>query len=258
MRVTKQNLETLPIGFVGYKIEVTSQKNIAFKINRVLCDFDGTGTFNLLLWNTSKKEVLFTKEIEITTDHQEVVLDWVLDNSSSTYKGDYYIGYINNNLDVQPFKREFNNASVMTKFNDLCIENVYVSNHLTETLFDLKTIQGLSQHDGLNLDISVYEDFTDFVINNKNLFAKAVCLDMVIQCMQMYLSSLRSNRNQMISEQLYEKVIAELEGTSPDSIIRVKGMKPQLIGEISSIRKEIQKMKKGFFKSGQILVSTLE
>lgn len=254
----KTVLEVLPIGFVGYRIKVTSEKNIAFKISRVLLDFDGAGTFTLLVFNSSKKEPIYTQEVTITTDHQEVVLDWVLDNSSSTYKGDYYIGYINNNLDVKPFKREFNNASVMTKFNDVCIEKVSVINHLTGTLFDLQKVEGLSQHDGLNFDISVYEDFTDFVINNKNLFAKAVCLDMVIQCMQMYLSSLRSNRNQMIAEQLYEKVIAELEGTNPDSVIRVKGMKPQLIGEISSIRKEIQKMKKGFFKSGQILVSTLE
>ena len=49
----------------------------------------------------------------------------------------------------------------------------------------------------------------------------------------------------------------ELEGTSSDSLINVKGLKNQLIGEITSIRNEIQKIKIGVKKTGQILVSTL-
>lgn len=250
--------EDLPTGFIGYKIQVSDDKNMAFKINRVLLDFDGEGDIKLLIWNTSKKTAIFTKEVTIDSDHQEVELNWELDNSSSTYKGDYYFGYINDGLTVSPFKRELNLASIMTEFKNLCIEKVYVADHTAETLFDITLRQGLSQDTGMNLDITVYEDFTDLVINNRNLFAKAICLDMVLQCMQLYLSSIRDNRNKMISEELYEKVIAEIEGTNPDSVIRVKGMKPQLIGEITSIRKEIQKMKKGFFKQGQITVGTLE
>lgn len=252
----KVDTEELPQGFVGYKIRVSQDRNIAFKINRVLCDFDGTGQFELLLWNTAKRAVLQNKVITITSDHEEIVLDWEVDNSGSTYKGDYYIGYINDLLDIDPFKRQFENANVMTEFKDLCIEKVCVPDHFTNTLFDLRLIKGLSQDTGLNLDITVYEDFTNLVLNNKSLFAKAICTDMIIQCMKVYLCSLRTNRNQVISEALFEKVIAELEGTNPDSVIRVKGMKAQLIGEISSIRKEIQKLKKGFFKSGQILVQT--
>lgn len=250
--------EELPIGFVGYKIEVSDDKNMAFCINRILADFAGTGFIKLLMWNTAKRTAIFEKEVEITTDHQEIVLNWELDNSDSTYKGDFYIGYIADILDVEPFKRQFNNANVMTKFKNLCIEKVFVPDHVTENLFDLTMVHGLSQDIGLNLDITVYEDFTDLVINNRNLFAKAVNTHMIIQCMQLYVATIRSNRNQMFSETLYEKVIAELEGTSPESVIRVKGMKPQLIGEITSIRKEILKLKKGFFKTGQILSTTLE
>lgn len=254
----KAATEEIPLGFVGYKIEVSDDKNMAFCINRIIADFAGTGFIKMLMWNTAKRTAIFTKEVEIESDHQEIVLNWELDNSDSTYKGDYYIGYIADNLDVEPFKREFNNANVMTKFKNLCIEKVLVVGHTSESLFDLNEVAGLSQDIGLNLDITVYEDFTDLVINNRNLFAKAVNTHMVIQCMQLYISTLRSNRNQMLSEQLYEKVIAELEGTAPESVIRVKGMKPQLIGEITSIRKEILKLKKGFFKTGQILSTTME
>lgn len=254
----KVDTNVLPVGFVGYRIEVGSTKNIAFKLNRVLLDFEGTGTIKLLLWNTSKLEILQKKEIVITTDHQEVVLDWVLDNSSDTYKGDYYIGYNTTGLTVTPFKRDYENGNVMSSFKYLCIEQISVPNHNTETLFDVSTYDGLSEDTGLNFDISVFDDYTDFVINNAYLFARAIQIDCQIQCIQLYLSSLRSNLNQAISAQLYEKIMIELEGTTSESLIKVTGLKNQLIGEISSIRKEIQKIKIGVKKSGQILVSTLQ
>lgn len=249
----------LPVGFVGYKIEVSKDKNIAFKLTRVLLDFDGTGDIELLLWNTAKKEPIYTKTISITTDHQIEVLDWILDNSDDTYKGEYYVGYINTGtLDVTPFKREFNNANVLTQPTNLCIEAVKVDNHSTNTLFDLNDVDGMSEDSGLNFDISVYEDYTDFALNSKQLFARAIQLDCMISCIQIYISSLRSNANQTMANQLYQKVMIELEGTDSESPIRVKGLKNQLIGEITSIRAEIDKMRKGFKKQGLIMVSTLK
>ena len=254
----KVNTNVLPIGFVGYEIEVCNVKNVAFKINRVLLDFQGTGTIKLLLWNTSSLYPLYTKEITITSDHQSEVLDWVLDNSNNTYKGDYYIGYNTQGLTVTPYARDYENGNVMSNFKYLEIEQISVKNHNSEQLFDVSTYDGLSEDTGLNLDISVYDDYTDFVINNSYLFARAIQLDCQIQCIQLYLSSLRSNINQALSSQLYEKIMIELEGTSADSMIKVKGLKNQLIGEITSIRNEIQKIKIGVKKSGQILVSTLQ
>jgi hypothetical protein len=254
----KVNTDALSNGFVGYEIEVDNVKNIAFKINRVLLDFQGTGTIKLLLWNTSALTPLFTKQITINSDHQAEALDWVLDNSNSTYKGSYFIGYNTNGVTVTPFARDYENGNVMSDFKYLEIEQISVSNHNTESLFDISTYEGYSKSTGLNLDISVFDDYTDFVINNAYLFARAIQLDCQIQCIQLYLSSLRSNINQAMSAQLYEKIMIELEGTSEGSMVRVKGLKNQLIGEITSIRNEIQKIKIGVKKSGQILVSTLE
>ena len=253
----KVNTETLPEGFVGYRIEVGATKNIAFKINRVLLDFEGAGTIKLLLWNTAKFEVLESKEIDIITDHQEVVLDWVLDNSGTTYKGDYCIGYNTKDITVSPYKRDYENGNVMSAFKYLCIEQIAVAGWDSEQLFDVSTYQGLSEDTGLNFDIAIFYDYTDFVINNKSLFARAIQIDCQIQCIQLYLSSLRSNLNQSMSSQLYEKIMIELEGTSVESLIKVRGLKNQLIGEITSIRNEIQKIKIGVKKSGQIMVSTL-
>ena len=232
-------------------------KNIAFKISRVLLDFDGAGTFTLLVFNSSKKEPIYTQEVTITTDHQEVVLNWTLDNSNDTYKGDYYIGYLTESLTVTPFKREFEDANILTSPTNLYIERIKVVNHNTDTLFDLQDIDGLSEDSGLNFDISVYEDYTDFIINNKMLFARAIQLDCIISCVQLYISSLRNNANQTQSNLLYQKIMMELEGSDASSPIKVKGLKNQLLGEITSIKAEISKMQKGFVKQGLIIQSTL-
>lgn len=253
----KASVETLPTGFVGYHIRVTGQKNVAFKISRVLLDFQGTGSFTLLLWNTAKKAAIQSKVITITTDHQEVILDWVVDNTDTTYKGEYYIGYIANSLTVTPYKRDWNAGNILSSPTYLEVNRVKVSNHLTATLFDLTKVEGMSEDSGLNLDITVYEDYTDFIINNKSLFARAIQVDGIISCIQLYLSSLRSNSNQSQSAQLYEKLMIELKGTGSESIVKVIGLENQLLGEIASIRTEIGKLKKGLVKANQIFTYTL-
>jgi hypothetical protein len=253
----KIEVETLPTGFVGYHIRVTGLKNVAFKISRVLLDFQGTGSFTLLLWNTAKKTAIQSKVITITTDHQEVSLDWVIDNTDTTYKGEYYIGYINNSLTVTPYKREWNSGNVLSNPTYLQVERVKVPNHLTNTLFDLDDVDGLSEDSGLNLDITVYEDYTDFIINNKMLFARAIQINSIIGCIQLYLSSLRSNSNQAQSTQLYEKLMIELKGTANESTVKVIGLENQLLGEVASIRTEVSKLKKGLIKANQIFAYTL-
>ena len=255
----KTEVESLPNGFVGYKIEVSSAKNTAFNINRVILEFDGTGTFDLLLFNTGKKEALQTKTITITTDNQVEELNWVLDNSETTYKGDYYIGYVTDGITVNPFKRQWNNANVMSSFKELCVEKVLVNGHTSNELFDLTLIDGLSQEIGLNLDISVYDDYTDFILNNKMLFAKAISLEFTIRCLQMYVSSIRSNANERKSQELYQKIMIEIEGTKgSDSLISVVGLREQVLGEISQLKQEVKKLKTGILKSRQIMTYTLE
>ena len=255
----KVNVETLPIGFVGYKIKVSNAKNTAFAINRVLLDFSGTGTFDLMLYNTGKKTAIRTKTITIATDNQVEELNWVLDNSETTYKGDYYIAYKTTGLTVSPYKRDWNNSSIMSTFKELCLEKVFVKNHNVATLFDLNLVDGLSEDTGLNLDISIYDDYTDFILNNKQLFAKAICLEFVIRCLQSYVSSLRSNLNERKSQELYQKIMIEIEGLKgSDSILSVVGLREQVMGEISLLKQEIKKLKVGFLKSRQILTYTLE
>lgn len=237
--------ETLPDGFVGYQIGVDSDNDIAFELKRVLLSFSGTGEIDLILWNTGSKTALFTKTIAITSDNQEEVLDWRLDNSSTTYKGNYYVGYNTDGLTVTPFKRDWNNASVMNRIDSLCIQKTYVSGHNTSILFNLDDIDSTDVDLGLNFDISVFYDYTDLIINNEMLFARAINLSFQISFLSEYSSSVRHNEGKRNSENLI-RIVQELEGQNGDGIVKVTGLKPSLLKEISLIKKELDRLRTNY------------
>ena len=254
--LNKVNTVTLPIGFVGYEIEVDELNNIALSIKRVLLDFEGTGDFKLLLFSSSKIDPIKTKEITITTDHQEVVLDWVIDNTDGIYKGSYYIGYLTTGLTINPYARDYDNSNVQREFTHLDIEQIQVVGHNTETLFDLTQTSGMSDVTGLNLDITVFYDYTDLIINNEMLFATAIKLDLQINLASISLASLRSNRNERNSETILRKMLVEIEGAD-DGTVKKRGLRSQLNGALNSIREEIEKLTVGYF-GGVLFTETLE
>lgn len=246
---SKAETDILPEGFVGRRIIVSDEKNVAFKITRVLLDFAGLGSFTLMLFNTAQLTPLYTKEITITTDHQVEVLDWTVDNSGNTYKGEYYIGYVVPGLSViQPYKRDYEKAMVMNYITYLEIDKIHVQNYTGTELFDVRTVQYLNEADGLNFDITVYEDFTDLIINNKLLFARAIYLDFIISFLSVYAATSRSTRNQFLTESIISRAILEVEGSKGmQGMPPIKGLRPQLIREISQIAVELDKIRKGYF-----------
>jgi len=252
----KINQETLIDGFVGYKIEVNKKNDIAFEIKRVLLDFATTGTFKLMLFNTSKSTPIESKNITITSSTQEEILDWKVDNSDITYKGDYYLGYIKTATTPIPYKRDYEESKEMTNFSNLEIEKVKVSGHSTETLFDLTLEASLYEDIGINPDITIYEDFTDLIINNEALFARALEMEFSIAILREQINSLRTNTNKINAEKQTLKILAEIEGTGGDNVLKITGLRPTLIGEIRLISKEINKLKVGYFNNA-IRVSTI-
>lgn len=250
--LNKSETETLPNGFVGYRIEIDDTKSVAFNITRAFLDFDGTGDVEILLFNSSKKEAIKTETVTISSDHQEIELNWILNDTDTVYKGEYFIGYINDgSLSVSPYKRNYRNSGVSSYITHLDISKVLVSNHSTNTLFDLNDTLHLSESTGLNLDITVYNDYTDLVLQNKFIFARAIMLSSTISCLKIYVASLRSNRNERQSEELYQKVMLEINGTRrSDEVINIEGLKPSLLNEINSIKESIQSIKEGYFGNG--------
>lgn len=247
----KQEIETLPAGFVGYKIEKSNKNNIGVKISRVFCEFQNTGTFALLLFNSQKTTPIQTKEVVITSSMQEVSLDWTLDNTGGLYEGEWYIGYIAGSL--MPYSREWENASYMSHISELEVESIKVIGHSENTLFNLDSTESADECWGLNFDITVYNDYTDLAINNKSLFAKAIQIQSQVDCLSSILSSARSNEIQRISNEMLNKIIVELDGLNTDDGLNKVGLKTLLGGEIQRLRKEITRIRDGYFATGLTL-----
>lgn len=241
-------------GFVGFKIKPSMTKNVAFKITRVRLEFQGAGDITLVLFNSALNVPMQTKTVTISQNTQLETLNWVVSNSDGDYKGEYYFGYIYDGT-LQPFKRDYENSNIQNVYKEMSVEKVYVENGDAVNLFDLSQVHGLSQNTGLNPDITVYDDFTDMILQNEHLFAKAVQLSWVIDIMNRYVNSTRSNRNERLSkEQLM--LIQAIEGTKPDAPIKVTGLRQLLGWELKSVRKEIKDLQRGYF-GGQIKVGTL-
>lgn len=254
--MNKINTVTLPDGFVHYKIEVDQEKNIAFEITRVLLNFEGTGDIELKLFNSNKKTALFSKTITITTDHQEEVLNWMVDNSGDTYKGEYFLGYRTQGLTVEPFARDYENSDIESCYTGLILERELAPGHASDDLFDLRTAAGLSDNIGVNPDITVYEDYTDLIVQNENLFAYAIYLQFAIMCIQNVIPTPRSNRHQRISHFDVSKAMLEIEGQDQGKgVIKITGLKPLLFGELEKIKHEIDKLNKGYFGEGLEMIT---
>jgi hypothetical protein len=246
----KVDTDTLAQGLITHKIGVAINKNIAFEITRILLDFDGAGDIELMLFNTAELNPIFTKTITISSAHQEEVLNWKVDNSDTTYKGDYYLGYRSNAASIgtlKPFKRDWEQSDVVSNITYLSIEKQQFVGHTTDTLPDLTTEESFDEATGLNPDITVYNDYTDLIKQNEALFSRAINLDLQISCLGNYVASLRSNRDQRNSDRIALRITQEIEGQAGEGLVPITGLRPQLIRSITKIAEEIERIKKGYF-----------
>ncbi len=257
--LNKKNTETLPDGFVGYRMYVSAEKNVAFEITRTQLDFEGAGEVTLMLFNTSKKDPIQTKKITITDSFQVEPLNWVVDNTDGTYKGDYYLGYLSNDPDLgtlKPYKRDYDRSNYESNISCIYWEQIYFSGVSDPELPDLTTVKGTAQYCGVNPDITVFNDYTDMINQNQRLFGYAIYLDFCIRLISIPLSSTRSNNGQRRSDATTVRMLQEIDGQTEDRAVKVTGLRPMFMGEIKRLSKEIDKLKEGYF-GGYITVTTL-
>jgi len=250
----KQNIDTLPDGFVGYRIYQSLDKTQAFEITRCLLEFQNIGTdITLAIYNSAKDDPIFTEDVTIISEQQEVVLNWRLDNTDSFYKGEYYFGYLTNGVTLQPIARDYQNANSISIITGLQFEPISVTyTPVTDELFNLDDIDGASECWGLNPDVTVFDDYTDLIKNNTFLFATAIQLQCQIKSLEQYLASIRNNSNQRMADGYENKIVFELDGLNSENVKRL-GLKQLLIKEISRVTDEIKKLKDGYFTDGFIL-----
>lgn len=239
----------LPVGFIGYRISVDEGKNIAVRINRIIFELTQAGTLDLLIFNSNIKGAIKTIPIVYSEFYSSKTID-VLLNDLGFYKGTFFIGFVNDGT-KNTYKKNYNDSINKNNLKHLTISNRIVNNYTGTELFDLDNAEEFSDYCGFNLDITVVDDYTDFIVTNKFLFARAIYLDAIISCLNTYAATLRSNADERSSTELYARIMLEIEGTRPDdNVISVRGLRPQIVYEISQIREQIFKLKGGFFGKG--------
>jgi len=248
--------DDLKHGFLGYKIQVGEKKNIAFKINRLFLELEGSGNLEIMLFNTNNQNAIETKTVPIVTSQKsyEIELNWTC-NNTGFYKGEWYIGY-NYDVNIQPFDRDFENASYENNIIGLEYEKISVNGHINSYLFDLDSVDEVSESNGMNLDITVYEDFTNLVLTNKFMFARAIQLQFAALLFQEYISSTRSNSNERYASNHKATIMAALKGTRGDGI-KESGLENSLNTELATLKKEVLKLRNGHKRGKQITVRTL-
>jgi hypothetical protein len=249
---TQNKIEQLPLpnGFVGYRIDLEGANNVAIVINKGLFEFVTGGTINLLVFDTNKKLPIQSIPITFSSFYESKTIDITL-NNVGFYKSTFIIGFISDGS-LSTYKRNYNDANTMNSISQISIRNIFVPNHNVAELFDLNKIENNNNdYCGFNLDITIVEDYTDFILTNAKLFARVIYLDAIISCLNIYAASLRSNANERNADELYSRIMLEIEGTRPDdNVIHIRGLRPQMVYEISQIREQLLKLKGGFFGSG--------
>lgn len=250
--LNKVDQEILPDGFVGFKIELTRENNVAIQIPTITTDFATTGNVEILLYSSEVKSgpIATTGVVAITTDRQVINTDWVINNTGGDYKGEYYIGYFKDGTTPIPYKRNYDNANIVSCWQDLFIQPTQSNGVSGPALFDLRDQKGLAEYCGINPDIVVYDDYTDWIISNQRLIAHAIYLSLTIRCMSIYAASLRSNKDERASDRILLLVMEMIEGRQGEVGPNTRGMRDELGNQITLLKQYISEFKKSTLGGG--------
>ena len=205
----KKEALTLPSAFVGIEINMLQNENISATINNVATEFEGTGTITLYLFSSEQKAPIQTKSISVTDGKAEqTALDWKLDMHKNI-GGNYYLGYLTDGLAIKPYSRNCGNSYFRTQFKNVLVRPAKVTGHNTETIFDIEDVDYSNETYGLNLDISVEQDYTNYIIDNKLSFVELFRLQFQADVLKMFISSTRSNEDE---RHIIKRAVRELEG----------------------------------------------
>jgi len=176
---------------VGIKIKPKNSRHAAFLIKQIGYYFESNQTnFPVYMWVDGRKAYIKTTSIaSITaktrnfTDIQ--LLNWIA-QFYSTYGANisFYIGYFESDLSGSAYNTSLNDGCndndvymyKYTNFADICgfaVQNAYLD---STNLPDKEYIEFTDSTFGLYLWLNVECDITNIIIDNKNIFAKAINL----------------------------------------------------------------------------------
>jgi hypothetical protein len=223
------------VGFQGYEVLVGKNMNVSAIINNILLEWYGDETVTIYLFNSQKKAPVYSKEVSaLERDTVEAEFNQTM-NTFEYFGGRWFIGYLTSGLTNRPVNRQFQEANLRYYFGDtLDIRPVFVSGWDSATMFNMEDIQYTSYSYGLNMEISVYRDFTQLVLTDLNRFARALQLQVAVRVVDIISNSVRSNKAERLSK---SNALLELSGNKNNfRVPEFVGLQDKLIAEIISLR----------------------
>jgi len=223
--------------FVGYELNVSNRNDISVYINKIYTEFAGTGTVKILLFNDLQIEPIQIKEIAITDkSEKETEVNWYLPNTG----GKYYVGYLTNGLAVNGIDRDWEKSSKKTDYRAVGVRQVNVKGWDSEVLFDVDDVDYVSETFGLNFDISSYNDYTEFINTNKNMFVDVIGYQFAADMLGMMITSNRTTATERLQK---GNLLLELQGNfTNDELPTFRGVQDKLKKAINNIQKQVVDM----------------
>lgn len=204
---------------VGLKIRTLKGKSMTYKLRRISFQFKEPVNFAFRIFKVGTSTFVTSNAVTYSTANQVqwVTVDIELDPNST-----YYIIYDDNGLSST-------NQAVNVITGDVIGEpyQYYPSNNYFDvcsirsagavtTVNDLKNnTETLDTNYGMNLDIAVFCDYTDFILENRKMFADLFGYGVAMQIMKHQLANpyVRLNRSQKNAQIQAPVVILETEGS---------------------------------------------
>ncbi len=230
------DLQTSENKFVGHRITPEKSKSLLISIKSIGVQFDTNQVITIRLFKANQKTVQQTQVITYTGNGsvQWVDVDWPIKG-----EGSYWIGYYQGDVTGSAINGVYNynyGASGWEKFPSAKYFNVtaFSVNATGAELWDVKNdVYTLGTNYGLNLKFDVRCDYTDFILDQRSLFAKYIQLVVGMRILEImaFNPNSRINRNELNMSK--NDILYELEGETQGRKGRLRLLHDNALEEIT-------------------------
>lgn len=235
------NLATNRNRFVGFEVDTVRSKGVTVKINKIGLQFTRPGKYKVYILHSScdtpiysfEFEKLKSNSIEWFKPKEDILLPY--ESQEIDAGGSWYIGYLQSDLpensqainrdrdwSTQPCKgcsrQEFLAWQAWSKYIEIhpfyVDENQFLGED-EQMYFDPEIMNfTYDANYGINLDVSVYCDLTDFIIKQKQLFQDVIAKQVAVDFLRefAYNPNVRTNRRSINASRT--DILYELDGDS--------------------------------------------
>jgi hypothetical protein len=226
--------------FVGIRFKL-APGTVAMQIKSIALYFNEAANFQLYLYHDTKKDPLWTDAVSVLANDQTIHIpttELILNDAGQYKSGSFYLGYYQDQLGTAKAYWE-----QYRRNKSFAFDYQFFEAELSGDDFNRVSVPFTSINFGLNAEVATFHDHTQKILRNAALFDNLQGLQMAYHICKQLIFCVRSNANERILKDAYDKmgIQYELEGKVPISDV------PKSTGLQDRINKELQRLKESFF-----------